>query len=282
MTEGARPENPKLDLAKQGTSIVAAVYAVGYLVVTFRLAQSGVTPIAWLRLQYLTAGIWCLLPFALFSCAVAFGGFVFFEPWMKSWSRGVMDVPRRTLNYRYVKGSVLSVVMLFCVFSLISGFLEKFLSLPASSGWWKPSYDITMKLGLLAVLTAAATLFAIVPTPKVKEEPVEKAVSQFFWNVLWVFGAIALWVRYIFYFSITVYPAIPPSLGGGRPQAVVFVIDPTEHSSPVLADSSRTHSIPYKLLLQTENSYVVESPTKGERVIEFKQESVRGMIVLQE
>lgn len=282
MTEEAGPKNRKLDLAKESASIVAVVYAIGYLVVTFRLSQFGVVPVAWLRVQYLAAGIWCLIPFALFSCALSLGGLVFFEPWMRSWSRGVMDVPRRTLNYRYVKGSVLSAVMLFCAFSLISRFLERFLSLPGSSGWWKPSYDITLKLGLLAVFTAAVTLVAIAPTPDAKEDAAGKALSQFLWNVLWIFGAIALWIRYIFYFSLTVYPTIPLTLGGGRPQAVVFIIDPTEHSSPVLADSSRTHSIPYKLLLQTENSYVVESPTKGEKVIEFKQESVRGMVVLQE
>jgi hypothetical protein len=68
---GAGPENPELDFAKQGASIVGAVYVVGYLVVTFRWSQFDVIPVAWLRLQYLAAGIWCLLPVTLFSAALA-------------------------------------------------------------------------------------------------------------------------------------------------------------------------------------------------------------------
>jgi hypothetical protein len=280
MTEEGEPGNPKLDVAKDGASILAAVYAVGYLVVTFRLSPFSVTPITWLRLQYLAAGIWCLLPFVLFTSALAFGGILFFEPWMKSWRKGVIDVPTRTRNYRYIKGSVLSAFILVAGFAEISRVLDGIL-VPASSGWWKSSYDITLNLAWRTLVAAVVTLFVAAPTT-VKDESIEKEVFRFCLNTLYFCAAIALWVNYIFYFALTVYPAIPSTLGGGRPQSVVFIIDSGEHTSPVIADSSRTRSIPYKLLLQTENSYVVESPTKGEKVVEFKVESVRGMIVLQE
>jgi hypothetical protein len=284
MTEGVEPGDPgKIDLAKQGASI-AAVYVVGYLVVTFRLAQYGVTPTTWLRPLYLAAGIWCLLPLALFSAALAFVALQFVEPWIKY----SMDVPRKTRIYRYVQGILLSGVCLFSAFGLISSLLAGHLSSPASSGWWKPSSAVTLKLALLALSAVGLTLFAIAPlfsTAQTKEEEekrVDRDVARFSFHVLVCFGAIALWLKYISYFSVTVYPVIPIALGGGKPQSVVFIIDSTEHSSPVIADNSRTHSIPYKLLLQTENSYVVESPTKGEKAVEFKPESVRGMIVLQE
>ena len=281
MTEGVEPGNPgKIDLAKQGASIIAAVYVVGYLVVTFRLAQYGVTPTTWLRPLYLAAGIWCLLPLALYSAALAFTALQFVEPWIKY----SMDVPRKTRIYRYVQGILLSGFCLFSAFGVISSLLAGHLT---SSGWWKPS-SATLKLALLALSLVGLTLFAIAPlfsTAQTKEEEqkrVDRDVARFSFHVLVWFGAIALWLKYISYFSVTVYPVIPIALGGGKPQSVVFIIDSTEHSSPVIADNSRTHSIPYKLLLQTENRYVVESPTKGEKAVEFKPESVTGMIVLQE
>jgi len=120
---GAGPENPELDLAQQGASIVGAVYVVGYLVVTFRWSQFGIIPVAWLRLQYLAAGIWCLLPVTLFSAALAFGALQFVEPWIKN----SMVVPRKTRIYRYVIRSLQSGLFLVLAFITISAILARFL-----------------------------------------------------------------------------------------------------------------------------------------------------------
>ena len=285
MTDGVEPRDQgKNDLAKLGARVVVAVYVVGYLVVTFRLAQYGVTSVTWLRPLYLAAGIWCLLPLALFSAALAFVALQLVEPWIQH----SMDVPKRTRIYRYLRGSLQSGGCLILLFESISTLLDGRLGASTSSGWWRPSHSITLKLGLLAISAVGLTLFAIAPllrtarTSQEEEKRVDRDVARFSFQVLVCFGTFALWLKYISYFSIAVYPVIPIALGGGKPQSVVFIIDSAEHGSPVLADNSRTHSIPYKLLLQTEDSYVVESPTRGEKAVEFRMESVRGMIVVQD
>jgi hypothetical protein len=94
-------------------------------------------------------------------------------------------------------------------------------------------------------------------------------------------GRSVLIVLYVHSFSVSVYSTIPATLGGGRPQRVVFLIESDiRHTPPLVIDSSGTRSVPYNLLLSTDNSYVIESPAKNEMAIEFKKDSVRGMIVL--
>ena len=69
---------------------------------------------------------------------------------------------------------------------------------------------------------------------------------------------------------------IPASLGGGKPLSVVFLLKAEQgHTElPVTPDTSGTRSIPYKLLLTTDKTFVVLSPRKEEKAIEFDQDSV--------
>ncbi len=46
-------------------------------------------------------------------------------------------------------------------------------------------------------------------------------------------------------------------------------------------DESAKRSVPYKLLLATDKSYVVVSPSDKERSVEISRDSVAGMVVLQ-
>ena len=87
-------------------------------------------------------------------------------------------------------------------------------------------------------------------------------------------------VAYIRCFSTTVYPVIPSTVGGGRPQGVVFLLDKERGVPPVMPDGSGARSVPYKLLLKTDSTYVVQSQKEGEKAIEFRQESVKGMVTI--
>jgi hypothetical protein len=46
------------------------------------------------------------------------------------------------------------------------------------------------------------------------------------------------------------------------------------------ADRSAKTSVPYKLLLATDKSFIVVSPSDKERSVEISRDSVAGMVVL--
>jgi hypothetical protein len=92
---------------------------------------------------------------------------------------------------------------------------------------------------------------------------------------------IMIVISYAVWFSARIYPLIPFSFGGGRPLTVVFFEGkekmPDEIQKP---DQSAKRSIPYKLILTTDRSYVVVSPSDRELGMEISRESVAGMVVL--
>jgi hypothetical protein len=291
------------DLARIGVGIVGLLYALGFLVVTFHLSQFGVAPVTWLRPQYLLAGIWCLLPAVLFTVGLAFAGIQFAEPWI----RGSMVVPRKTRIYRHILGAIQGLFSLVAAFVFISRAIS-FAVGPSLDGRsrWGPSSIITLKLAGLSFAAAMCAGYAIgtfynlwtlgdvptgrptalIPAGSWREHPWgsmrwDRWVALISFSLLGAFGALYFIVLYILTFSVSVYSAISPTYGGGGPQRVVFLIEGgIQGIAPMVVDSSGTRSVPYNLLLTTESSYVVESPAKGELAIEFKRDSVRGMIAL--
>src|SRR5207245_9405645 len=82
-------------------------------------------------------------------------------------------------------------------------------------------------------------------------------------------------------FARDVYPKIPFAFGGGQTRQVVFWLGPGAASDSFLErDHSNPYTVPYELLLENENSFVVISPKGGQRAIEFDRKSVTAMTVL--
>jgi len=86
---------------------------------------------------------------------------------------------------------------------------------------------------------------------------------------------------YVLWFSVRIYPLIPFSLGGGKPLTVAFIEGEKKMPDEIQkADRSAKRSVPYKLLLATDKSFVVVSPSNKELSVEISRDSVAGMIVL--
>ena len=95
-------------------------------------------------------------------------------------------------------------------------------------------------------------------------------------------AVLTIVLGYIAWFSVRLYPLIPFSLGGGRPLSVVFVASEKKFPQGILNDGVSERSIPYKLLLETDKSYVVVSPQQNEESIEIARDSVQGIVVLKD
>jgi hypothetical protein len=270
------------DLTKFWVGSVGLLYVLGFLVVTFRLSQFGVAPVTWLRPQYLLAGIWCLLSVLLFTGAGAFTAFSFTSD---SIGRSTM-VPRETRVKRYVVGTIEASAVLFCSFAFISSLVGKAVD-PSSQllRSWHTGSMVTLKLALCLLATIACAIWTIDLYANVMNSweslRKERLVSLSSFGVLSLFSSLFFVVLYVYFFSVSVYSGIPSNLGGGKPRSVVFLIEKADQkTAAVVVDSSGTRSVPYNLLLVTESSYIVESPAKGELALEFKKDSVRGMVVL--
>jgi len=86
---------------------------------------------------------------------------------------------------------------------------------------------------------------------------------------------------YAVWFSARVYPLIPFSLGGGKPLIVAFFEGEKKMPDEIQrAGQSSKRSVPYQLLLETDRSFVVVTPSDKERCIEISRDSVGGMVVL--
>jgi hypothetical protein len=99
-----------------------------------------------------------------------------------------------------------------------------------------------------------------------------------------VFSAF-FFLAYTKQFSQNVYAEIPFAVGGGKPESVVFLLkhDSTGlNSAPVVRDKMSDRSIPYNLILETDNSYAVISKDASERAIQFNREAVEGYVVMRE
>lgn len=287
------------DIARFGAGIVGSLYALGFLVVTFHLYQYGIAPVTWLRPQYLLAGIWCLLPALVLTAALSFAGLQFAEPWI----RGSMVVPRRTRRYRHIVSAIQGFGALLLTFVFISDEVGRILD-PSYNRHWVRGSIITWKLTALCVGVALCARYAIAsfntltvvggipmassvvtstesPDAKLVSMRIDRSVALTSFGILAVAGCLYLILLYVHSFSVSVYSAIPLTVGGGRPQRVVFLIESgIQRPAPLVVDSTGARSVPYNLLLTTESSYVVESQATGELAIEFKKDAVRGMIVL--
>jgi len=86
---------------------------------------------------------------------------------------------------------------------------------------------------------------------------------------------------YAVWFSVRIYPKVPFSLGGGNPLTVAFLEGEKRMPDEIQkADRSAKRSVPYKLLLATDKSFVVVSLSDKERSLEISRDSVAGIVVL--
>jgi len=275
------PRSLKSDTPKTITFILGAVYVLGFLVVTFYLSQFGVTINNWLQIQYLLAGFWCLIPLIVFVLALAFTGLELVAPWIKY----SLDVPKRTRNYRFITGSIEGVAVLIASFIFITEIISWLATKHYNMSW--SSALITLKLFGLLLAAVILMVFGFVNLCKLDEvatrnkDRIDRQISILSLNLLFAAAGIYIFLIYIWFFSITIYAVIPGEYGGGKPETVAFILSKGQGQNyPIKADASGYKSIPYKLLLQTDNYYIVEGPSKQEKNIEISKDLVNAMIVL--
>ncbi len=116
-----------------------------------------------------------------------------------------------------------------------------------------------------------------------REKTLESSSHQHVIRYVWRFFSPFVGVAFLFCvlaFTMTLYPRISFSLGGGEPRQVMFWLGTANTDSVLERDGTSPYTVPYELLLENENSLVVISPKDNQRAIEFDRKAVGAVIVL--
>ena len=132
-----------LEASKVLGPVALVLYVVGFLVVTFHLAQFGFVPVSWLRPQYLLAGIWCLLPTLLLVWIVSYG--IGQSLTLLGKTPGTQPPPKSG-RFRNLTGAFLSVVGFVIATRAGFGLIELMLGQPITVRLWRPHAVIALKL----------------------------------------------------------------------------------------------------------------------------------------
>jgi hypothetical protein len=263
-------------VAKALPVVFAALYLAGFIIVAFRLAGYGTSPLDLFRIQYVAAGFWfgiaCSV-FFIFAAALRpiVGQYLFQKVQYTSRRKFLERVEARELAGAIIGNSFL-VGMFTAIFFMgerIQQHLpEQFRKSPPHFFWF-----------LLTVACVDVSMRAWLLYKSRQDEGIP-------WSYGVHFCVLALAVSVMFslrIFARDVYPTVPFPIGGGQTRQVLFWLGPQSTSAATAfleRDGSSEYTISYELLLENESSYVVISPKDNQRSIEFERKAVEAMVVL--
>lgn len=220
------------------------LYVLGFLVHTLYLASYGVAAMNLLRIQYIMAGVWALMPMALII-----GSYLWVMNVVESTRKETK--PRPESHYLLVIGMAL-LGFIGVIGLAISPFAEIFTQPQNVS-----TIDLLWTIGLVVLLIVLVLGIA---------KEIKRHAS-----IGWIVTLLAIvFVGYVVRFSRLVYPGIPASIGGGRPINVRFAIS-DEMKRVIPIDNART----YPLLMTTERTYTV---LDHGRPVEISRDAVKAII----
>jgi hypothetical protein len=243
---------------------LGVLYLLGFLVVASYLSRYGVSSFSVLHLQYLIAGFWVLGPMVVLeSLNHASNRFE---------QRAAPDANAKGIfNWRRFAISTTISAVPYALFVGLVGAIPNV----ADSLTWRIGYRI-----LLFYIATGFCARLFWRSRQLDDKKGTWLLNRTAAPFYLVFLALLL-VSYSVWFSVRIYPLIPFSLGGGRPLTIVFIEGEKKMPAEIQkTDSSAKRSIPYNLLLSTDKSYVVVSPSQNERSMEVNRDDVAGIVVL--
>jgi hypothetical protein len=173
-----------------------------------------------------------------------------------------MVIPRKILFHRVVTSTIEGSAVLICNSVWISTLIgcvvnPSFRANDPQSYFhrsWQEGSIITLRLALFFLEAVVCARCAVTLYSKVANSlellRKDRLVSLISLGLMCLFGSVVFVLWYVHSFSVSVYSAIPSTLGGGRSQSVVFLIEKTgQQTAPIVVDSTGTRSVSYNLLL---------------------------------
>ncbi len=247
-----------LEISSKGLIGLAGLcYVLGLIVVTIHLRSYGLNSLALSQLNYVTAGVWVMIP------VVVGGYFLMFAAYFVSQDEG-----QSKSNLSRILGKLwLLVVFGGMFFSAAESIIEPF-GVHLTWRWFV--------IPILGVLASFCLVAAILMLASGEGSPYH---AGFFVPAIFAGIGVFLFLFYVKLFAAHTYRDIPWATGGGRPSQVELVVGteaiPYLESAGILFNSAnRTNSV--QLLLATEKEYVIIDPNG--RAVGVPADSVKSLI----
>lgn len=282
MSEVESPASAKLELSAKfaAAAALALAYVCGFLVVTLHLSEYGIYSISIFRGQYLAAGVLSFGPLYLAYFVVAVFHIQFKKFSLSNLpSSGWPKVNEFCRMLGQVVWSLLSIYVFLTAFigGVISIFVPTFRGLSLTH--WR----------ILSWLIVQSVVFGVIlqkiwqEATRLRFDELQHDFRKGILLILRLTLRFVILLGYLSYFTQRVYPEIPFWIGGGKPESVVFLLKggTGERTAPLTKDVSGNRSIAYKLILETDTSYIVLSEISKERAIKFNRDEVAGYVIVE-
>lgn len=240
-------------VGKMTLGLVGLSYALGLLVTNLHLYQYGVYSLNLLRLNYVIAGFWALVPVIIcsfISFKVAWL-LLYYSQRFCTYYRFPPPGPLTTLDKKFIRlqltyilgALTLPVVILVLTIGFHFSWLQP-MALAGVLGW------SLVNLSLVSITVYRAVL------------------PRIFVMVFGLSFLLLATVAYVFSFTLTMYPNINSSFGGGAPKEVIIVFAEDDATKRLLdmagfsffPDSDRMAA--GRILFATEQEYILLPPDK--------------------
>lgn len=242
------------------------VYLVGFLVVMRHLSRYGVSSFSIFQLQYLVAGVWVVAPIVVLR---------FMQIASQRFVDRALSVDREAERISWRRRAIVASAaaipggLVIASMAIFAGNPEGF------------SLRISALLYLFYLALAwSADLLRL--SRKAPAHLAQKWWASSHTSLFYASSLVSIFLLYVIFFAIQVYPLIPYSLGGGKPLTVVFLLGEKEVPDILARDKSSHRSVPYKLLAATDKTFVILPTDHNQQSIEFNRDSVLGVVVLRD
>ena len=246
-------------LGKAAVGLLGICYVIGLIVTTIHLHQYGIFSLDLLRLSYVVAGVWTLIPLFLSSTVI----FIFWKLFLRSLPRHQKPLSFARLQLRLLKkgkygsfakrlASSLALPLLFLISVRVS---VSFASAPEPVSLPLPSMIYVFPISLCLVVLWESR-------HEIKGKPHGISLLLVVVPVL-----LAFFIFYLMSFGKFDYQTIPAYAGGGRPTPVKLLLDIDDTLAAELKASgiefekdAASLKLTYEvdLILATGNEYVVK------------------------
>jgi hypothetical protein len=269
-------------IAKTVPLVLAGLYVMGFLIVALHLGRYGVSSLDLVKLQYLAAGFWFGCVFVVFygitlPLTVHISEFISQRARSAFWRRSEVGA---------LVGSVVAGPGMVAILTLLTRVIPWLVRTFGSSDAIERNQQVAEDFNSVRFLLLSVIAFDILLRvwlylrAKARESSRGEYNARYFWRLSTPFPVLAFLFCALL-FVRDVYPNISFALGGGQPRHVVFWLGSGTTSDSFLErDGTTPYTVPYELLLETQNSLVVVSPKDGQRAVEFDKKAVGAVVVL--
>lgn len=251
--------------------LIGVPYLVGYLTVAVYLARFSVVPLDLIRVQYIAAGAWSMLPLLLFFLPLSYLGGYLHDAFVEKDGREVAS------RWRYACYVAVQVVTSLVGAVGICGVLISLLkfSIGDTIDAFTPAittYEIFEFLAIAFAFACGIVLTASVTWTllrNVKPHEFWQSFNNLAWGCCFFFLMAGAVVGYVLFFATNMYGKIPSYLGGGAPVPVEIALKEKDG----LENTAKQFSGSYYLLTSTEhNLYLFRQADR--QAIEMSREIV--------